>query len=277
MDGVSSREAQQPRGRIRRSVRQAPARPGTHAAAFTQPRERDPAAPGDLSCDTIFGGRVALAQPARGRGYRVNADALLLADFAGPARGALYDLGAGVGAIALVMIARALADRAVLVDVDPRVCELARENVARNGARVTVSCADVLEAAREHRGRASLVVCNPPYFEPGTARAAASGAHARIGELDRFVRAARELLARRGRACFVYPTHDLPRVLALFRASGLEPKRLRLVHATASAPARVALVEARAAKPGGLVVLPPLVERRGGAYTDEAARALGLR
>ena len=240
--------------------------------------------------DAIFGGRVTLAQPARGRGYRVNADALLLADFAGRARGALYDLGAGVGAIALVMIARALADRAVLVDVDPRACELARENVARSGARVTVSCADVLEAAREHRGRASLVVCNPPYFEPGTARPAAWSAHAvdgsaargtsrtaKIGELARFVRAARELLARRGRACFVYPAHDLSRVLATFRASGLEAKRLRFVHATASAPARVALVEARAAKPGGLVVLPPLVERRGGAYTDEAARALGIR
>jgi tRNA1Val (adenine37-N6)-methyltransferase len=227
---------------------------------------------------------VSLAQPARGRGYRVNADALILADFAARdgkvARGALYDLGAGVGAIALVMIARGLAERAVLVDADSRACELARANAARNGADATVVCADVLDASREHRGRASVVVCNPPYFEPGTARAPSSNADAasaKIGALERFVRAARELLARRGRACFVYPASDLARLLATFRDAGLEPKRLQLVHATADAPARVALVEACAAKAGGLVVLPALVERRAGAYTDEAARALGIR
>ena len=202
-------------------------------------------------------------------------------------------MGAGVGAIALVVIARGLAERAVLVDVDARACELARANVAKNGARAEVVCADVLAFARGARGRAALVVCNPPFFEPGTARVArGSGAAvdgsaeggtsrmAKVGELDRFVRAAREVLGRGGRACFVYPASDSARLLATLRAVGLEPKRLRFVHATAAAPARVVLVEARAAKPGGLVALAPLVERDGprhADYTDETARILGLR
>lgn len=231
--------------------------------------------------DAIFGGRVLLRQPARGSGYRVNADALLLADFAGSARGAVFDLGAGVGAVALVMLARGLASRAVLVDVDAGACALARDNVARNGAteRATVVCADALEAARARAGEAALVVCNPPYFEPGTARPPRAGALARVGALDVFTRAAREALGKRGRACFVYPARDLTRLFSTLRDAALEPKRMRFVRSTASALARVALVEARAGRPGGLVTLAPLVERHGlglGDFTPEMAGILGL-
>ncbi len=227
--------------------------------------------------DAIFGGRVALAQPARGRGYRVNADALILADFAGATRGLAFDLGAGVGAVALVGIARGFVERAVLVDLDEGVCDLARRNIEANGARATVVCADVLAASRARRGEAALVVCNPPYFEPGAGRPSRKAAGARVGELERFVRAAREILGRRGRACFVYPARDLGRLFACARGAGLEPKRLRLVHATSRAPARVALVELRASKTGGLSIEPPLVERESASeYTSECARLLGL-
>lgn len=226
--------------------------------------------------DVIFGGRVVLHQPGRGEGYRVNADALLLADFAGRARGTVFDLGAGVGAVALVMLARALAQAGVLVDDDEDACALARRNIEANGSRATVIAGDVLEVARAHPGRASLVVCNPPYFPPGTTR---SRGRARVGDVERFVHAARTVLGHRGRACFVYPASALAPLMATCRARGLEPKRLRFVHATGGVAARVALLEVRASKSGGLVVLPPLVERSGprhADYTDETARALGL-
>lgn len=228
------------------------------------------------STDALFGGRVVIEQPARGRGYRVNADALILADFAGPSHGLLVDLGAGVGSVALVMIARGFAKQALLVDADVTSCELAVANVMHNGVDADVMCGDALDVARKNRGVAATVVCNPPYFEPGTARVSASAARARHGELERFARASRELLGRRGRACFVYPASNLARLFETLRASGLEPKRLRLVHATPGAPARVVLVEARAAKPGGLVIAPPLVERESNAYTREMKALLGV-
>ncbi len=229
--------------------------------------------------DSIFGGRVILHQPARGRGYRVNADALILADFARRHRGEVFDLGAGVGSIAIVMIARGFAARAVLVDSDGDACDLARKNVDANGFDARVEHGDVLDVARRHKGRAAVVVCNPPYFEEGAARPRSSAPRARIGNLDRFVRAAREVLGRRGRAHFVYPANNFAALLSAFRASGLEAKRARFVHAAASAPARVVLVEARASKPGGLVVEAPLVERtsaRHADYTDEMKIILGI-
>ena len=228
------------------------------------------------STDAVFGGRVIVEQPARGRGYRVNADALILADFAGPAHGLVVDVGSGVGSVALVMIARGFAKQALLVDVDEAVCELAVANVMHNGADIDVMCGDALDVARKNRGVASSVVCNPPYFEPGTARVSKASEKARSGELERFGRAAREFLGKRGRAHFVYPATDLARLLVTLRGAGLEAKRLRLVHAKADAPARVALVEARVAKAGGLAIAPPLVERDTHGYTRQMKTLLGL-
>ncbi|HEY2516385.1 MAG TPA: hypothetical protein VGI39_36190, partial [Polyangiaceae bacterium] len=59
-----------------------------------------------MTNDTLFGGRVQLAQPGRGEGYRVNVDAILLADFArrAPRARAAVDLGAGVGAVSLALL-----------------------------------------------------------------------------------------------------------------------------------------------------------------------------
>ena len=175
-----------------------------------------------------------------------------------------------------MMCARGFTKQALLVDVDESACELAVANVMHNGVDADVMCGDVLDVARKNRGVAATVVCNPPYFEPGTARVAKSAERARSGELERFVRAARELLGKKGRACFVYPASDLARVFATLRACGLEPKRMRLVHATPNAPARVVLVEARAAKLGGLAIAAPLVERESGAYTREMKALLGV-
>ena len=216
--------------------------------------------------DALFGGEVTLRQPARGEGYRVNVDALHLAAFAGARRArAAVDLGAGVGAVALALLHARAVERVMLVEIDPRAAALARTNLAENGwgERGEVVCADVARAAREYAGTAQLVVCNPPYVEPGRGRAPREPARARArsGELAAFAAAARAFCARRGRACFVYPAGELATLIETLRAAGLEPKRMRAVHASANRPARVMMVEAQPGKRGGLVIEPALIER----------------
>jgi tRNA1Val (adenine37-N6)-methyltransferase len=231
--------------------------------------------------DTLFAGRIALAQPARGEGYRVNVDALLLAHFARrPGRGAnlAFDLGAGVGAVSLALLYWNAVARVVLVENDPSAAALARENLVTHEwtDRSEVMETDVSRAARELRGEAQLVVCNPPYFAPGRGRAAEVPARgrARSGELGVFVEAARTLLGRRGRACFVYPARELATLLQTLRAHGLEAKRLCSVRATEAEPARVVLVEAMPAKPGGLLIERDWVERDGLGVSAPIARLL---
>jgi tRNA1(Val) A37 N6-methylase TrmN6 len=226
----------------------------------------------ELTSDTLFGGALRLTQPARG--YRINIDSLLLADFAAGSPGAarrarrLVDLGAGVGALALAFDHLAGIGEAVLVERDPALAELARENLDAAGITARVLTVD-LAAARLPRGLgagADLVVSNPPFFEPRSSRESADPARrrARFGGLGPFLSAAAKLLSGpRARACFCYPAGSLPALLAQAAPLRLVAKRLRLVHAAADSPARLALIELRRARPGGLVVLPPLIEWSG--------------
>lgn len=208
---------------------------------------------------------MKLQQPPRGAGYRTNADAFLLARFAQPTVRAarVYDLGAGVGAIGLSMLHAAFVDRAVLVERDAVAVRLAEENARQNGYgnRTDVVRGDVLEVAKAHLGRASLVVCNPPYIEPGRGRAPKAGHRdAKMGSVGRFVEAARLVLGQRGKAFFVYPAAELCTFVETLRESGLEPKRMLFVHPRSAAPARVVLVQAQAGKRGGLFIEAPVHE-----------------
>lgn len=214
--------------------------------------------------DAIFGGRVVLHQPARRAGYRVNADALILASFASGRRAKrAFDLGAGVGAVGLGLLHLGGAQHVTMIEIDASMCALARTNADANAwsDRVHVVEGDAREASRAYAARADLVVCNPPYVAPGRGRAPSpSHARSRQGSLAAFLDAARILLGRRSRACFVYPAIEATTLLTELRARGLEPKRLRAVHGRRDAPARVLLVECAAGRAGGLSVEPPLIE-----------------
>jgi tRNA1Val (adenine37-N6)-methyltransferase len=222
--------------------------------------------------DTLFGGALTLHQPARGEGYRVNVDALLLAWFAGAPRRAarVVDLGAGVGAVGLCLLHLERAGDVLFVEREPPLSRLSMKNLSANGweSRGSALVADVGDPEALASVRADLVVCNPPYVAPGRGRSPVVGKGARMGELGVFVTAARRILGR-GRACFVYPASELTTLLGTLRSSGLEPKRLSFVHSRAEEPARVALVEAVPGKRGGLVVSPPLIER-----TEEGPTAM---
>lgn len=220
----------------------------------------------EVTRDTLWNGQVALAQPARATAkYRVNVDAILLAEFAagaGRRARAAFDLGAGVGAIALSLLHLDAATHVTLIEIDGDLAELARTNLAANGwsTRGEVVMGDVAERASVPSAAADLVVCNPPYVAPGRGRPAAPPrARARSAPLASFLDAARRVAGRRARVCFVYPAGEATTLLEELRARGLEPKRLRFVHGKASGPARIVLVEAVAGKRGGLVVEPPLV------------------
>jgi tRNA1Val (adenine37-N6)-methyltransferase len=217
----------------------------------------------ELTEDALFDGAVELLQPARG--YRVSIDSLLLAAFVARRRvRRLVDLGAGVGAVALAIDHLAGVSRAVLIEREPELAELARRNVARAGIEADVLVADLAAGLpRGLAGSADVVVSNPPFFDAERARASRdpAAARARFGPLAPFLRAAGKALASsRARAAFCYPARSLEQLLAGADAAGLVAKRLRFVHPRIDEPARLALVELRRARPGGLVVEAPLVE-----------------
>ncbi len=235
-------------------------------------------APATTTSDTLLGGKLRLRQPRTG--YRVNVDSLLLVGFAGARRvSRVVDLGAGVGALGLLALARGIARHALLVEAEPKLAELARQNLAQLGLAGDVRELDLTRAKLRETG-VPLVLCNPPYYPAHSHRPPQSPekAAARSGELLPFLRAAASALARKtGRALFSYPAPQLPELLAAAARLGLVPKRLRLVHARSTEPARLALIELRAARPGGLVVEPPLFEWQGQKRSPELLELSGDR
>jgi len=238
-----------------------------------------PAAPEATTSDSLYGGAVSLRQPAQG--YRVNVDALLLADFAAQGRPAEFalDLGAGVGSVALGLHHLGAASRFALVEREARLLALAEENARAAGMVNLPFCHDLsLGLPDALRQAADLVVSNPPFFDPHQARLGphAEKTRARFGALAPFVAAAAAgINGPRARVAFVYPARELSRFLQTAESAQLVPKRLQLVHADASSPARIALLELRRAKPGGLVILPPLFEWSAqGVRSPELARVI---
>lgn len=75
------------------------------------------------------------------------------------ASGTAFDIGTGTGVLAAVLARRGVA-RVVATDLDPRALACARENLHRLGLASQV---DVVQADLFPEGRASLVMCNPPW------------------------------------------------------------------------------------------------------------------
>ncbi|MFF7749080.1 methyltransferase [Streptomyces sp. NPDC007971] len=97
--------------------------------------------------------------PVRGEYVDLVAEAPL------PAQGTAFDIGTGTGVIAAVLARRGVR-RVVATDCDARALACAQENLGRLGVSTVV---DVQQADLFPAGRASVVVCNPPWL-PGRAR-----------------------------------------------------------------------------------------------------------
>ena len=90
--------------------------------------------------------------------FRYGTDAVLLADFCRPDKSApAADLGAGTGALSILLLAGAKAARVDAVELQPRLCDMARRSAQLNGlsARMAVYEADFMLArtASSKRGR----------------------------------------------------------------------------------------------------------------------------
>src|SRR5439155_8824525 len=82
--------------------------------------------------DAVLGGKLYLRQPQRG--HRVGHDAILLAAATGAHGGQhAIDLGAGVGAAGLALACRVRNLKVTLVEIEPALAALARDNIRRNG------------------------------------------------------------------------------------------------------------------------------------------------
>lgn len=216
-----------------------------------------------------------LSQPETG--FRFSLDALLLAAFTKPAGKRVLDLGTGCGVVGLAWALNHPDSFVVGLDASPVILAHARENARRLGLadRFAAVRADVRAPGALTPESMDLVLCNPPYRDPGTGRTCPHvGKNAARFEsgavLVDFVRAT-ALFVRNKKSCaFIHLAERVDDLLGLLSEHRLRPKELLFVHPKSDGPARLVLV--RAVKNGGpgLTVAAPLVLHGESGFTAQA-------
>ena len=242
---------------------------GKGVRASDAPRATDPAV--GVTVDAFLGGALFAAQPRKG--YRAGLDTVLLAAAVegNPGGGAclrVLDLGAGVGVVGLCIARRLDEAQVTLLERDPAMACLARQNIARNdlGSRVTLIETD-LSARNRNPGLVAddfdHVVANPPFFNSAAIRlpkdAARAAAHAMPdGTLELWLRAMAGLTRPGGRASLIHRAEALPELLAAMgrRFGGVE---IWPIHPRRNAPAHRVLVQATKASRAPIRIRPGLV------------------
>lgn len=171
----------------------------------------------DLTHDAFLGGRLTLAQPAKG--YRAGVDPVLLAA-AIPAEPGdnVLELGCGTGAALLCLGARVTGLDLAGVEMQPDYAALAEENARTNSIAARIVTADLRDLPADLRNTSfQHVIANPPYFdrshgtgstEPG--RDTAFGGDTPLGD---WIEAATRRLAPKGTLTIIQRIERLPDLL----------------------------------------------------------------
>jgi tRNA1(Val) A37 N6-methylase TrmN6 len=211
----------------------------------------------DVTEDAFLGGQLRLRQLKSG--HRSGHDAMLLAA-ATPARPGervadrVADLGAGVGAAGLAVARRVSGIDLVLVEIDPTLAELARQNAAANAIAADVAVLDVAAGAGAFAAvglspdSVDVVLMNPPFNDVMRHRASPDKAReiahvATEATLEDWVHAARRILKPKGLLTLIWRADGIADVLAALDR-GFGSVELLPVHADVTEPAIRILIRA---------------------------------
>ncbi len=207
----------------------------------------------DTTEDAFLGGQLRLRQPRSG--HRSGHDAMLLAAATSARAGdGVVEFGAGVGAAGLALAKRVGGIALTLVEIDPQLAALARDNAAANNIAADVVVLDVTSAADAFAAlglapdSADIVLMNPPFNDASRHRAspdhARASAHVADAEtLEQWIHAGRRLLRSGGALTLIWRADGVAEVLAAL-GRGFGSLAILPVHAEAAKPAIRMLIRA---------------------------------
>ncbi|ESR24780.1 tRNA1(Val) (adenine(37)-N6)-methyltransferase [Lutibaculum baratangense] len=236
--------------------------------------------PPELTDDAFLGGRVRALQPRRG--HRSGLEAVLIAAACPACEGeTVLDLGAGAGVASLCLLARVPGAKAILVEADPAMAELAEENLRRNGFgdRAAVRCLRIGEAGAEASNAvAEHAIANPPFRDPRRHRSSPEREAAHllpVEALGAWIRFSAGAVRGRGTLTLVHEAEALEGVLHAF-GHRFGDLHLLPLHPRPGRSARRIIVQGRRGARAPLSLLPGLAlhGRDGDGFSDELDRVL---
>ena len=214
--------------------------------------------------DYFMEGRLKLIQSRDG--YRFSIDAVLLSGFVTIRPGdVVVDLGTGCGVILLILLLTKPAGHAFGLEIQEELASQAWRNAVLNGFedKMGIILGDIKNPPMAKKF-ADVVICNPPYrkaesgrINPDQRRAIAR--HEILASINDILRAARNLLRKKGRLAMIYPSVRLVDILLRMRRFDLEPKKVQINYPGLQSDAKLALIEASLGGKPGLEICPPLL------------------
>jgi tRNA1Val (adenine37-N6)-methyltransferase len=218
----------------------------------------------DECIDQFLEGRLKLIQSRNG--YRFSIDAVLLSEFVTIRPGdVVVDMGTGCGIILLIVLLTKPAGHAFGLEIQEALASQARRNAVLNGFgdKIGIILGDIKNPPMKKKF-ADVIICNPPYRKAESGRInpdqrKAIARHEILASMDDILRAARNLLRKKGRLAMIYPSVRLVDNLLRMRRFDFEPKKVRIIYPGLQSGASLVLIEAVLGGKPGLEICPPLI------------------
>ena len=224
--------------------------------------------------------------------YAFSQDSVFLANMAKlSSSDAVLDLGCGSGILSTLALVKKHVKKAVGIELQPRVADMARDSAIQNGLqdKFEVICADVKDIRSILKAESfDKVLCNPPYFtnsgnsgqksvsdeENDTLNVNAKTEKSvsrteSTATLDDFVKGASYALRFGGDAWFVIKADRMASLIYSLKSCNLEPKEATLIYPKPTSDADVVIIKARKGAKEGLKISPFFVTDDNGEYTDK--------
>lgn len=191
----------------------------------------------------------------------------------------IVDLGTGNGVIPLILAKRTGKSNIIGVEIQDKLCELARESVLYNGYsdKINIVNCDMKEfVSNDLLNSFDLVTCNPPYFKYNELSSLNESIYKLIArhevkiKLSDIFEISKRLLKEGGKFCIVHRPERLIDILDEFKKNNIEPKRMRFVYESLDKDAIIVLIEGIKNGNSGLKIENPFIlYNLDGSKTDE--------
>lgn len=210
--------------------------------------------------------------------FKFTIDAFLLTGFVDPGpKDRLIDLGAGGGALSLLIAGAGRVGSVYGLEIQPDLADMARRSVILNGldTKIKIVDGDLRKLPSElKRNSFDYVIANPPFYPENKGvipqnQALAMAKFEISCKLEDLVVAAKRLVKGNGKFAMIFPSQRFAELLIVLHNNSFTPKKICFIHPKPGFKSNLVLIESRPGSGHAVEILSPvIVSDENGEYSE---------